>query len=124
MNKTNWQNFSLKKLEKRLHCLPKIPVPADLKSKLFTEIPDRQLHISKKDMKWYFRIWNYGASTAAAVLIFALMLSMNSALSIPAKMLPTELNDISLSYPGLNQLNLLYDQNDTSVTPFLPKDLK
>ena len=124
MKKNNWQNLTLKELEKRLRHLPNVPAPAELKSKLFTNIPDRQLKIPKKDMKWYFRICNYGASTAAAVLIFALMLTMNSALSIHAKILPTDLNDISLSSPGLFQLNSLYDQNDASVTPFLPKDLK
>lgn len=122
MKKKNWQDLTLKELENRLRCMPEIPIPAELESKLFTEIPDRQIHITPKDRKWYFQIWNYGASTAAAVLIFALILSMNSALTIHAKMMPTELNDTSLSSPGFYQLNSLYDQNDAPVAPFLLKD--
>jgi len=107
--------MTLRSLEERLRHLPQPQVPKTLKARLFATIPDTQPQIAGVGrLKWHFRIRNFGATAAAAVLIFAFMFTVNHALSIPPQALLTELEDVSLCYTGRQQ-HLLYDQNDAPL---------
>jgi hypothetical protein len=106
--------MTLRSLEERLRHLPQPQVPKALKARLFATIPDTQPQIvGAGQIKWHFRIRNFGATAAAAVLIFAFMFTVNRALSIPPQALLTELEDVSLWHTG--QQYYMYDQNDAPL---------
>jgi hypothetical protein len=106
--------MTLRSLEERLRHLPQPQVPKTLKARLFATIPDTQPQIDVAGRsKWRFNIRNFGATAAAAVLIFAFVFTLNHALSIPPQALLTELEDVSLWYTG--QQYFMYDQNDAPL---------
>ncbi len=120
----NWANVTLKSLEERLRRLPPPQAPKTLKARLFATIPDTQPQAAgTHELKWRFRVRNFGATAAAAVLIFAFMFTVNHALSIPPQALLTELEDVSLCYTGLQQ-HFLYDQNDAPLAVTSLPDLQ
>ena len=118
------KNVTLKSLEARLRSFPKPQPPETLKDRLLATIPRTQPQLSQKhQIKPQSRVWNFGAVTAAAAVIFAFMFMLNYALSTPSQMLFTELNDTSLSYAASGPIFFEYDQNDTCLAMTLPNGL-
>ena len=120
-----WVDMRLKSLEAELRCLPEVEVPETLEGRLLAAIPDRAEKVAREhQVKWYAGAWDFGTTATAAVLILALMFMVNYGLSMPPKMLITELNDTSLCYTRWDQNSFLYDQNNACLANTLPYELK
>ena len=120
-----WENMRLKSLEAELRCLPEVEVPETLEGRLLAAIPDRAEKVAREhQIKWHVGAWDFGTTATAAVLILALMFMVNYGLSMPPKMLMTELNDTSLCYTRWDQNSFLYDQNNACLANTLPYELK
>ena len=121
----NWQDLTLKSLEDRLRHLPDVEVPETLQNKLLTAVVDRQPEVTREyRIKWHWRVFRFGATAAAAILIIALMFMVDYGLSIPSQLILTELNDTSLCYTRWDQYNFMFEQNSTYVEKSLPYELK
>ncbi len=121
--KKRWKHISQKSLAARLRRLPEVAVPEALKDKLLASIPDMEPKVARGHRRQWYRVWDYGVTAAAAVLIFALMFLVNYGLSTPAKMRIMEF-DTSLCYTGRDQNNFLYDQNNTYLEKSARYELK
>jgi len=117
--------MTLKSLEAKLRRLPEPEIPKTLEARLLDAIPDRDPNVSRDhhQVKRHPRAWNLGAAATAAVLILALMLTVNYGLSTPPQMLLIELNDALPHYARPDQNNFLYDQNNAYVEKTLPYQL-
>ena len=117
------KKITQKSLAAQLRSLPEIRPPEALEDKLLAAIPDRGVKVSRGHQRKWYRVWDYGVTAAAAVLIFALMFLVNYGLSTPSKMSIIEF-DTSLCYAGWDQNNFMYDQNNTSLEKSLQYKLK
>jgi len=114
--KHNWQNVTLKSLGRQLRRLRQVQVPQTLKAKLLAAIPDRPAKAAPyHHVQWRPQAWDFGVTAAAAVLIFALICTVNYGLSVPSQVLLTKINDTSLCYPGPDLNSFLDDQNNTLI---------
>lgn len=119
------EDMTLRSLKTRLRHLPEVEVPGTLETRLFAMVPDRGAKVAREEKaKRHPGAWSFGAATAAAVLILALMLMVDYALSTHGQVVFTEIDDTSLCYPGWEQGNILYDQNNGLVERTLPRGLK
>ena len=119
-----WEDMRLKSLEAELRSFPEVEVPKTLEYRLLAAIPDRPTKVTREyQVKWQAGAWDFGTTATAAVLILALMFIVNYGLSMPPKMLITELNDTSLCYTRWDQNSFLYDQNNACVEKTLPYKL-
>lgn len=117
------KHITLKSLADRLRRLPELEVPEALEDKLLAAIPGRQPKPAPGlRLRWY-RAWDFGATAAAAVLIFALMFLVSYGLSTPSQISIAEF-DTSLCYTKWEQNNFLYDQNNTYLEKSVPYELK
>ena len=122
--KQKGKEITLRSLKAKLRCLSQVEAPKTLEGKLLEAIVDRKRQTGAERLPGFHRrTWDFGASAAAAILIFALMLVVNYGLSVPSQMLATELDDVSLCYARYDHNNLLYDQNYGSVENSLPANL-
>ena len=112
-----------KSLAAQLCSLPELSPPEALKDNLLAAIPERATKVEPGQQRQWYRVWDYGVTAAAAVLIFALMFLVNYGLSTTSKTQIIEF-DTSLCYAGLDQNNFLYDQNNTSLEKSVPYKLK
>lgn len=119
------EDMTLRSLKTRLRHLPEVEVPRTLETRLFAMVPDRGAKVAREEKaKRHPGAWSFGAATAAAVLILALMLMVDYGLSTHGQVLFKEIDDTSLCYPGWEQGNILYDQNNGLVERTLPRGLK
>lgn len=110
------KDTTLKSLEAELRNLPEVEVPETLEARLLAAIPDRGPKASvEQRAKRHPGLWDFGVTTAAAILILALMLTVNYGLSTPSQTLLTKFKDTSLCYTRWEQNSLLYDQNNTLI---------
>ena len=117
------KHITLKSLADRLRRLPEIEVPETLEEKLLSAIPGRQTEHAPHLRLRCYRLWDFGATAAAAVLIFALMFLVSYGLSTPSQTSIAEF-DTSLCYTKWEQNNFLYDQNNTYLEKTVPYELK
>ncbi|MHC4195950.1 MAG: hypothetical protein ACYSYU_07005 [Planctomycetota bacterium] len=88
---------TLKGLENRLRSLRHVEPSQTLVDRLLAGVPDRGSKATGRfEIKWFVRIWDFGAMTAAAVLVFALMLAINYGLATPSQSLSAGLDEVSL----------------------------
>jgi hypothetical protein len=107
-----WDDMTLESLEAELRSLPEVDVPETLEGKLLAAIPDRQpAAAAEHRAERHPGLWDFGVTAAAAVLILALMLTVNYGLSEPSQTLSTQLTDMSLLHTGWELRPLLSDQN-------------
>ena len=110
------ENITLRQLKKKLRCLCDLEVPDGLKSRLLGAIPySKTKPALEYKFKWFLQIRDFGASAAAALLIFVLILVLNYGLSVPSQTLAAEVNDISLCYTVWDRTIFLYDEGNTCV---------
>jgi hypothetical protein len=111
-----WDHKTLQSLEEELCRLPEVDVPETLEARLLAAIPSsRPKKLADHCVKRHPRLWDFGLTAAAAVLILALMLTVNYGLSNPTRLLPARLKDTSLCHAGWEQLYLPLDQNNALV---------
>ena len=113
MTKNNKRDMiTLKGLESKLRSLPDVEPSSNLKYRLLSLIPSTTSAFGQKfAMQWYFKVLDFGATTAAAVLILSLMLMLNYSLSRSSQMPFSKFKDTSLCYTRWDQNNVLCDQN-------------
>lgn len=105
-------DITLRSLKANLRRLPQVEVPGKLKARLFAAVPDVEAPpVPQAQVEWRPRVWDFTVTAAAIVLIFALMLMLNLGLSIPSKLLLTDMNDTSLVYPRPIHTTFICDQN-------------
>jgi len=110
------EDLTLESLEAQLRSLPDVETPETLKTKLVAAIPDRQPKTSVEHRAMHHpRLWDFGLTAAAAILILALMLTANYGLSTPSRTLSAQLYDTSLWCPGLEQRYFQFDQNNALI---------
>jgi hypothetical protein len=114
--KQSKQDIMLRSLKRRLRDLAGLQPPPRLKAKLVAAIaPGRPTTRPTLAGRPVLRIWDFGVTAAPAVLVFALLLVVNYGLSVPVRILPTQVADTSLCYlPGV-QGPLLSDQNNMLI---------
>ncbi|MHC4528313.1 MAG: hypothetical protein ACYS29_10580 [Planctomycetota bacterium] len=110
-----WQDLTLKSLKAELRRLADVQVPHTLEARLLAGIPKSKAQDAPVHRIERHTAWDFGVTAAAAVLIVALMLTVNYGLSVPSQMLLTDLRDTSLVYARWDQNNLFYDQNNTLI---------
>ena len=96
-HKQKWENINLKSLEVKLRSFGRIKAPQALKSALLAAIPHRGMSNSRYYPNRVWRVRDFGATAAAAVIILALMLVINQSLSISPQMFAAMIDDTSLS---------------------------
>lgn len=107
------KEIKLRVLEKKLQSFSKIEVPETLKNKLFSDIPatgekrDFQYH-----HKWYPVFYDFATTAMAAILILALIFTLNYGLSAPSHISLSSLHDPLVYRSVLDQNNYLYDHNN------------
>ena len=105
-------DMTLQSLEAKLHRLPDVDVPETLEAKLLAAIPGRGPEtLAELPVKRHPRLWDFGVTAAAAILILALMLTVNYGLSTPSQALSSQLKDTSLCYTMWERYGLPGDQN-------------
>ena len=111
-----WNDKTFESLEEELRRLPEVDVPETLEAKLLAAIPGRgSKTLADNPVERHPRLWDFGLTAAAAILILALMFTVNYGLSNPSRMLPARLKDTSLCHAGWEQLYLPLDQNNALV---------
>ena len=104
--------MALESLGEQLRQLPEVDVPETLAAKLLAAIPtERANAVVEYRAEHHPGRWDFWATAVAAILILALMLSVNYGLSTPSQTLPTKLKDISLCHAGWDLHPFLGDQN-------------
>ena len=107
-----WDDMTLESLEAELRSLPEVDVPETLEGKLLAAIPGREPEtLAELPVKRHPRLWDFGVTAAAAILILALMLTVNYGLSTPSQALSSQLKDTSLCYTMWERYGLPGDQN-------------
>ncbi|MHC4623774.1 MAG: hypothetical protein ACYS4W_07710 [Planctomycetota bacterium] len=113
-------DLTLKSLEARLCRLPEVDVPERLKARLLEAIPVDKEHVTQqRPIGWFLRVWDFGVTAAAAVLIIASLLLVNYGLSVPSQTLLTEFDDTSLCYPRSDQNDFLFSQSGGCIEKVL-----
>ena len=106
------EDMTLESLEARLRRLPEVQVPEALEAKLLAAIPDSGQKVPEEHCaKRHPGLWDFGVTAAAAILILALMLTVNYGLSTPSQTLSAELKDTSLWHTGWERQYFMGDQN-------------
>jgi hypothetical protein len=114
--KQSKQDIVLRSLKRRLHGLAGLQPPPRLKAKLVAAIaPARPTTRPTLAGRPVLRVWDFGVTAVAAVVVFALLLVVDYGLSLPVRILPSQVADTSLCYlPGV-QSPLLSDQNNMLI---------
>ena len=121
-----WKNITAKALEAKLRTLAKPPIPQTLQRRLLAAIPcDGPKPLSSWQAGWHQIVRDFGATAAAAVLIFTLMILINYGLSpISSSSLFAGIEDMSLFRTDLQQSSFLCDQDNACVIKSVESELK